>query len=70
MASNIPVSGLHTCWIGNITINYSIDDLQKHFENEAQKLGNLHSVNVTYNTKYNSNQCFINYFNDIDAKRQ
>ena len=62
MASNHGTT--YCCWIGNIPGNVEKDLIQQYLENEAKDFDSFHSINVEYNKKHNSYQCYLNFLND------
>jgi len=53
----------YTCWIGNVSNEYSKEVLEKHFRECASKFGNIDTIHVKQSKgQYmNLNQCFINF---------
>jgi RNA recognition motif-containing protein len=56
------------CWVGNIPGNIDNDLIEKYFENEAKYFDSFHSINVEYNKKHNSYQCYLNFLNENSMK--
>ena len=51
----------YTCWIGNISNQYSKETLQKHFKDAAESFGKIYNLQIELNEKHNVNQCFISF---------
>ena len=58
----------HTCWIGNISTKYNQNSLEKHFEDYAKQFGRIHSIKIMRSTTHDSNQCYINFFEEKGAE--
>jgi hypothetical protein len=62
MASNHVL--MYCCWVGNIPSNIEKDLIKQYFENVANNFDSFHSINVEYNEKYKSYQCYLNFLNE------
>lgn len=59
---------LHTCWIGNITADFTEEQLNLFFTQQAKNLAEeYHSVKIKFSEKHKIYQCFINFLTEQDA---
>jgi hypothetical protein len=62
---------LHSCWIGNITDEYSREELQNYFTEKASKMYRsfvLSTFNMKFNKERGRYQCWLNFEDQNDAK--
>lgn len=60
---------LSTCWIGNIPDKHTEENLKEFFKKQTEaKIDKFHSIKLIFNKKINKYQCFINVFNQDDAR--
>ena len=60
----------YTCWIGNISTDYSIETLEKHFRESTAAFGEINSIKIKSPGKgHNVNQCFINFLDKESAEQ-
>jgi hypothetical protein len=66
-----------TCWLGiGSTLKGSVlpptvskEHLEDFIKTKAKSIGDFHSLNLTFNTKHNCYQCFVNFLSEKCAQK-